>query len=279
MTTMRTHYDVLGVAADTHPVVIKAAFRALAKEYHPDGPSRQVADADRFIELQKAYAILSDPAARDAYDHELRQAVVVSAPEPAAGSGLAARSPDGEAGPVFAADPDIQRIHASLCLYSEALGAAFLRAVFEGACGDDPQAYATMLEKNFFHEYFGADPDVQALARLLLLRSRTGAALTLNELVAGGAAPGGENIGLIVSQIIDRHLADEALFAEWLRVKFGAGLKPRRAVAASRAPAGPGNIRSPGAAPPTQTLRSVVLLCFWALALYFALFAAFPLVQ
>lgn len=276
---MRTHYDVLGVATDTHPVVIKAAFRALAKEYHPDAPSRQEANPDRFIELQKAYAILSDPAARDAYDHELRQAVAASASGEATGSSLAARAPEVEAGPAFAADPEIQRIHASLCLYSEALGAAFLRAVSDGACGDDPQVYATMLEKNFFHEYFGADPDVQALARLLLLRSRTGAALTLNELVAGGAAPGGENIGLIVSQIIDRHLADEALFAEWLRVKFGAGLKPRRAVAASRAPAGPGNIRSAGAAPPAPALRSVVLLCFWALALYFALFAAFPLVQ
>jgi len=272
---MRTHYDVLGVAADTPPVVIKAAFRALAKEYHPDGAGRQEADSERFIEIQHAYAILSDPAARTAYDHELRQTPVASAPHASTGASLAPH--------VLGADPtvapEMQRIHASLCLYSEALGAAFLRAVSEGACGDDPQAYGKMLERNFFREYFGEDPDVQALARLLLLRSRTGAALTLNELVAGGAAPGGENIGLIVSQIIDRHLADEALFAEWLRVKFGAGLTPRRAVAASRPSAAPGGARPSGAAQSSQTLRSVALLCFWALALYFALFAAFPLVQ
>jgi len=181
--------------------------------------------------------------------------------------------------PVLRRTRRFQRIHASLCLYSEALGAAFLKAAAEGLCGDDPQAYGKMLERNFFREYFGDDADVQALARLLLLRSRTGAALTLNELVAGGAAPGGENIGLIVSQIIDRHLADEALFAEWLRVKFGTGLKPRRAVASGRTPAGLGSARPSRRAQPAQTLRSVVLLCFLALALYFALFAAFPFVQ
>lgn len=275
---MRTHYDVLGVAIDTPPVVIKAAFRALAKEYHPDGASRQKSDSERFIEIQNAYAILSDPAARGAYDRELHQAVVSAVPPSDTGASLASRAFPVESGTNSFHDPEIQRIHGSLCLYSEALGADFMSAVSEGACGDDPHAYGKTLETNFFREYFGDDPDVQALARLLLLRSRTGAALTLNELVAGGAAPGGKNIALIVSQIIDRHLADEALFAEWLRVKFGADLNRQRAVASSRPSVGAGNSRS-GPGQPAQTLRSVGLLCFWAVALYFALFTAFPLLQ
>ena len=51
----RTFYDVLGVSPETPVVVLKAAFRALAKEYHPDSSAEAAADPDRFIELQDAY--------------------------------------------------------------------------------------------------------------------------------------------------------------------------------------------------------------------------------
>ena len=266
MTTMRTHYDVLGVATDTPPVVLKAAYRALAKEYHPDRTYQGEADPGRFIEIQNAYAVLSDPAARHAYDDELRQSEFHLVPEGAGGDGSTY-------------GPEIQRIHVALCLYSEALGAAFLRGVSQGANGDDPQAYGKMLEAKFFREYFGEDPDVQALARLFLLRSHTDAALMLNEGMAEQAAHGRGTIGPVLSRIIHTRLADEPLFAEWLRVKFGAESQPQPALPAGAAGAEERVKGSPAAYRPSHTPRSFALLCFWVLALYFALFAAFPLVQ
>lgn len=51
--------------ADTN--TIRAAYRALAKQYHPD--VSKLPDAhERFVALTQAYEILSDPVARDRYD-------------------------------------------------------------------------------------------------------------------------------------------------------------------------------------------------------------------
>jgi len=280
---MRTYYDVLGVAEDTPPVVIKAAFRALAKEYHPDG-SAEAADTNRFIELQQAYAVLSDPEARDAYDLELRDAAQLNAMPPAA-------APEGAPEAYWPVPPpavvDIQRICARLSLYSDNLATAFQEDYLHGRCDEDPQAHAIAMEKSFFRDYFGTDEDVQALAKLLLIRSRTNAALTLNELVAGAAPPELSDVRRVVAQIVEQHCGDDPLFAEWLKVKFG--LAPLASAVAAQT--GSVEAERPTARKPERrgsrskvqasggTLRSFVLLCLWALALYFTLFAALPLVQ
>ena len=63
----RDHYEVLGVASDATVEEIKAAFRKLAMNYHPD--RNRAADAsERFKEIGAAYEILSDPEKRAKYD-------------------------------------------------------------------------------------------------------------------------------------------------------------------------------------------------------------------
>lgn len=286
---MRTYYDVLGVAADTPDVVIKAAFRALAKEYHPDGTSTQPGDTDRFIEIQAAYAVLSKPESRSEYDAELRETLLAPAPSHAGGP-----PPGGWLSPVAwpmesRTSADIERICARLGLYSEALAQAFYEAYLRGECGEEPARHADEMEADFFREYFGDDADVQALARLLLLGSRTGAALTLNQLVAGGISSPVKDIRGILTLILDQHFAEEALFTEWLKVKFGVlavePLPASEAGSAASASAGGAAAAAPPAPSVAMTshsanvLRSVVLVFMWAIAIYFALFAALPLIQ
>lgn len=58
-------YNALGLAPDVDCAEVKRAFRALAKQYHPD---RKGGDAARFHEISQAYAILADPARRAVYD-------------------------------------------------------------------------------------------------------------------------------------------------------------------------------------------------------------------
>ena len=61
------YYKVLGVAPDSEDIVIQAAYRALMRRYHPDKNSS--ADAARKAkEINAAYAVLSDPSQRSAYD-------------------------------------------------------------------------------------------------------------------------------------------------------------------------------------------------------------------
>ncbi|MDV2482370.1 J domain-containing protein [Methanoculleus sp. Wushi-C6] len=71
MPVVQTYYEVLGVAPDATPEEIRAAYRRLAKLYHPDVNSDPDA-GERFIAIQQAYETLSDPEARARYDLSLR---------------------------------------------------------------------------------------------------------------------------------------------------------------------------------------------------------------
>ncbi len=64
----RDYYDVLGVARSSPDREIKAAFRRLAKECHPDRCNGDSTAEHRFKELNEAYEALKDPQRRAAYD-------------------------------------------------------------------------------------------------------------------------------------------------------------------------------------------------------------------
>ncbi|XP_047048318.1 chaperone protein dnaJ 11, chloroplastic-like [Lolium rigidum] len=63
-----TLYEVLGLQAGATGGEIKAAYRRLARELHPDVAG---AAGDSFIRLHDAYATLSDPDARARYDRDV----------------------------------------------------------------------------------------------------------------------------------------------------------------------------------------------------------------
>jgi len=76
---VETCYDILGIAPDATPDEIRAAYRRLAKQYHPDVNSDPDA-SERFIAIQQAYEVLIDPEARARYDLSLRQGGAGAAP-------------------------------------------------------------------------------------------------------------------------------------------------------------------------------------------------------
>ncbi|HEX7567784.1 MAG TPA: molecular chaperone DnaJ [Anaerolineaceae bacterium] len=63
----RDYYETLGVGRSATPEELKAAFRNLARKYHPDINKEPDAE-DKFKEMNEAYAVLSDPEKRAAYD-------------------------------------------------------------------------------------------------------------------------------------------------------------------------------------------------------------------
>ncbi len=68
MAEKRDYYEVLGVDKNADDAAIKKAYRQLAKKYHPDAnPGDKDAEA-KFKEAGEAYAVLSDPEKRAAYD-------------------------------------------------------------------------------------------------------------------------------------------------------------------------------------------------------------------
>lgn len=64
----RDYYEILGVAKTATDVEIKAAYRKLAIQHHPDkNPDDHTAE-DKFKEAAEAYSVLSDANKRSAYD-------------------------------------------------------------------------------------------------------------------------------------------------------------------------------------------------------------------
>ena len=61
-------YNILQVDPDCDARTLEAAYRLLAKMYHPDHTA--TADVDRFNEVITAYRLLRDPADRRDYDAE-----------------------------------------------------------------------------------------------------------------------------------------------------------------------------------------------------------------
>ncbi|MDO8408810.1 MAG: molecular chaperone DnaJ [Phenylobacterium sp.] len=65
---MRDYYEILGVSRGSDDAALKAAYRKLAMEHHPDRNGGCEDSATRFKEINEAYSILSDAQKRAAYD-------------------------------------------------------------------------------------------------------------------------------------------------------------------------------------------------------------------
>lgn len=63
----RDYYEILNVGRNASQDEIKAAFRKLARQYHPDVNSAPDAE-ERFKEINEAFMVLSDPEKRSVYD-------------------------------------------------------------------------------------------------------------------------------------------------------------------------------------------------------------------
>lgn len=61
-------YRVLGVSRTASQADIKKAYKKLAREWHPD-KNKDPGAEDKFIQISKAYEILSNEEKRSNYDH------------------------------------------------------------------------------------------------------------------------------------------------------------------------------------------------------------------
>ena len=74
MTGDVTHYQRLRITPDASADEVRAAYRRMAREFHPDNAGE--ASAERMAEINEAWRVLSDPARRAMYDAGLRGVTV-----------------------------------------------------------------------------------------------------------------------------------------------------------------------------------------------------------
>ena len=131
---MPTHYEVLGVDASTGPDDLRRAYVRRARALHPDrqvgvDPGRAAQAARAMQEVNEAWRVLRDPAARAAYDARLRRPERAPAPLHASPAGPPART-----GP----DEPVVRVVRGLPWVAVALvlGAIFVFTAFAGNASD-----------------------------------------------------------------------------------------------------------------------------------------------
>lgn len=98
-------YDVLQVSPRAEAEVIRAAYRALARKYHPDHGG----DRLRMVAINDAWDVLGDPVRRAAYDSSRGPG---STSPGSASSSWSSRSSESDARPGTASQPAVDPNHA-----------------------------------------------------------------------------------------------------------------------------------------------------------------------
>lgn len=69
MPKIRTHYDNLQITRTASDAVVRAAYRGLSQQHHPDKNLKDRETAERIMKvINEAYAVLSDPVRRRQHD-------------------------------------------------------------------------------------------------------------------------------------------------------------------------------------------------------------------
>lgn len=70
---VQTHYHVLGIEPDADNATVRAAYRRLARDHHPDrvASSSAVSGGRDMPAINEAYRVLNDPGRRALYDRSL----------------------------------------------------------------------------------------------------------------------------------------------------------------------------------------------------------------
>ncbi len=195
---MQNYYEVLQVLRSAEQEVIKAAYRTLARRYHPDSFEGDKAFANsRMQAINEAYEVLGDPGRRAAYDQKCGET----------------NADDSFFSEADEADRDFAQrwqIAAKYCpeadvgfkyleKLSSRLAFSFGSYLLETQGFDQSSKLVRKFEGNFLTLYFGANREIQAFARQLLFCGERGAAKALNAAIKVlGKSLGYENVSKII---------------------------------------------------------------------------------
>jgi len=125
---MNNFYETLGLPRGADEQELKAAYRGLAKQFHPDVNPRDESAERRFKEISLAYEALSDPAQRAAYDHFLARSRAEARRRYRRLAAIAAASAMLSAGTVTPALVLLQHLHAHQTQIAQAAGEGMAHA-------------------------------------------------------------------------------------------------------------------------------------------------------
>lgn len=173
MSEFTDHYALLGIAFDATLEEIRAAYRRLAKKYHPDlNPCDTDASSARFRLVQTAYEVLSDPAERICYDQlwrDSRNFRETAGPEEA--SAWQAQVPETDWQFACRYFPGLAPISVRLTKFSERVECRWRNQVFFEKAFSQADDLAQEMEEAFLGKMVGASEQLRMVARDSFLAS------------------------------------------------------------------------------------------------------------
>jgi len=164
---MKDFYAILGVSINAEAEVISAAYKALAKKYHPDIYKGTKKDSEnRIREVNEAYSTLSNNSKKEAYDRDFLKNKSTGSFDDFNDSEFEDTSNifDTDWNILIEVYPDAERLRQSLSKISQKLGFLFQVLLLDKQLGAKAEQAANNLRKDFLERYFGTNKKIQDLA-------------------------------------------------------------------------------------------------------------------
>lgn len=179
---MTNHYATLGLTPQAEPVVIKAAYRALAQRYHPDRFEGSKDQAHALMTaINEAYAVLSDPIKRRDYDDQNKFTGDYDEGDDTADEGLKQLYKDWQLAAEYY--PDLNEIEDALARTSKRLAFSYVLVMMTEKAFHARHEIAGAMQEMFLRNYFGDRVEILDFARSLIDSGNKQAAKALNEAV------------------------------------------------------------------------------------------------
>lgn len=177
------YYKLLGVQPDAEQEIIKAAYKALSKKYHPDTSSLPKSQAEaRMKELNEAFEVLSNPTKRKKYDEESDSSQYAVDDDSSINEALNDYFEEKWA---FAIEyfPDLAKYFSELSGVSSSLAQSYRIAIILSQDYNRAFSVKKKMLSDFLNRYFGKDPLNHKLALFLIKNKETEAAKELNRAI------------------------------------------------------------------------------------------------
>ena len=186
---MRDFYAILGVSLDAELEVINAAYRAMAKKYHPDVYKGDKKFAEEKIkEINEAYECLSDAQKRKEYDSEFKK-------ENKTGSfndyNETSDDHDDTQNPYYKDAwstiieyfPGAETERKKLAKIQKKLGRRYQDTLITKRISKDYKIVSKLLKTEFFLRYFGKNKKIHTIIENLLIKNEVKIALEINKTI------------------------------------------------------------------------------------------------
>jgi curved DNA-binding protein CbpA len=177
---MKDYYAILHVLPSAEIDVIKAAYKALARKYHPDTFEGDKAYASkRMQEINDAFGVIGDPEKRKKYDAE-RKAANQEDEFTSNGDEPDARlEEDWKVACKYCPEAADCFIH--LNKLSRSLAFAFKSYLLDSKQFSASRTIRDKFRAEFLNNYFGTNPTVQEIGEILILSGELEAARSVNK--------------------------------------------------------------------------------------------------